>query len=255
MEFGDYIIYVDESGDHSMTSVDENFPVFCLAFCLFKKSDYISLAVPAMQDFKFRWFGHDTVVMHEADIIRRRGAFSFLQYDNLRERFLNDLSAVMDAMPMTVIASVIQKNRLKAKYAAPENPYQLALLFCMEMAHNFLRQHGSHDKRCHIVCESRSPREKAGRGKEDAALELEFRRIVAGDHYLQKRGDAMPCFEIIFASKLANSTGLQIADLIARPLGLHAFKPEQSNRAFDLIRPKIWTGYYGTSPVGMKTFP
>src|SRR5690606_31279707 len=149
-----YVIYVDESGDHSMTSVDENFPVFSLAFCLFKKSDYVSVAVPAMQEFKFRWFGHDTVVMHEADIIRRRGPFSFLQYDDKRNRFMDDLSGVVDAMPMTVFASVIRKEKLKQKYKSPENPYQLALLFCMEMAHSFLKQQGCDDTRCHIICES-----------------------------------------------------------------------------------------------------
>jgi hypothetical protein len=34
MEKSDYIIYVDESGDHSLTSIDPQFPVFTLAFCI-----------------------------------------------------------------------------------------------------------------------------------------------------------------------------------------------------------------------------
>lgn len=237
---------MDESGDHSMTSIDANYPVFSLAFCIFKKSDYLHKAVPLMQEFKFKWFGHDTIVMHEADIVRRRGAFGFLQFDKLRDRFMDDLSAVIEAMPMTVFASVIRKENLKKKYANPENPYQLGLLFCMEMAHKHLKSCGAHGDRCHIICESRSPRLKEGTGKEDAALELEFRRIVAGDHYLQRPGEAMPCFELVFASKLANSTGLQIADLIARPLGLRVFRGDQQNRAYKLIFPKI---------AGMKVFP
>jgi hypothetical protein len=90
LEFGEYIVYVDESGDHSMTSIDENYPIFSLAFCVFKKADYVRIAVPAMQEFKFRWFGHDTVVMHEADIVKRRGPFHFLQYDKIRSRFMDD---------------------------------------------------------------------------------------------------------------------------------------------------------------------
>lgn len=257
MDFGDYIIYVDESGDHSMTTVDEQFPVFSLAFCLFRKQDYLHQAVPAMQAFKFRWFGHDNIVMHEADIVRRRGPFGFLQFDDRRAAFMDDLSAVMEAMPMTVFATVIRKENLKRKYQKPENPYQLALLFCMEMVHKYLRHQGADGHRCHIVCESRSPREKAGRGKEDAALELEFRRIVSGDHYLQGEDAAMPCFDIVFASKLANSTGLQIADLIARPIGLRVFRGGQENRAYDLIVPKIWMGPDGKARVGngLKVFP
>ena len=33
--FGDYIVYVDESGDHSLVSIDQRFPVFALVFCVF----------------------------------------------------------------------------------------------------------------------------------------------------------------------------------------------------------------------------
>ena len=39
-QFSDYIVYVDESGDHSLDAVYEEHPVFVLAFCIFKKSDY-----------------------------------------------------------------------------------------------------------------------------------------------------------------------------------------------------------------------
>jgi len=35
--FSDYIIHVDESGDHSLESIDPNYPVFVLAFCIFNK--------------------------------------------------------------------------------------------------------------------------------------------------------------------------------------------------------------------------
>ncbi|MFK0332608.1 DUF3800 domain-containing protein [Rhizobium sp. NPDC090275] len=258
MEFGEYIVYVDESGDHSMTSIDENYPIFSLAFCVFKKTDYVRIAVPAMQEFKFRWFGHDTVVMHESDIVKKRGPFHFLQYDRLRARFMEDLTQIIEQMPMTVIASVIRKENLKRKYARPDNPYQLGLLFCMEKTHAFIKHNGDHEQQCHIVCESRSPKEKAGQGKEDAALELEFRRIVAGDHYLQggREESKMPCFDIVFASKQANSTGLQIADLIARPIGLRILKGDQPNRAFDVIREKLWKGPAGKSfSSGLKVFP
>ena len=42
-EFSDYIVYVDESGDHSLTSIDKEFPVFSLSFCVVKKSQYPKL--------------------------------------------------------------------------------------------------------------------------------------------------------------------------------------------------------------------
>lgn len=83
-------------------------------------------------------------------------------------------------------------------------------------------------------------------GKEDLELELEFRRIVAGDHYLQRRGSEMPCFEIQFVPKLANSCGLQLADLIA-PDSLRILRGHQPNRAFEIIQRKIWRGPDGQS--------
>jgi len=36
--FSDFIVYVDESGDHGLKTVDQNYPVFALAFCVFTKS-------------------------------------------------------------------------------------------------------------------------------------------------------------------------------------------------------------------------
>jgi hypothetical protein len=222
------------------------------------RSAFSRKAITSVRPFKFRWFGHDTVVMHESDIVKKRGPFHFLQYDKIRERFMDDLTRVIERMPMTVVASVIRKENLKRRYARPDNPYQLGLLFCMEKTHAFIKHHGNHEQQCHLVCESRSPKEKAGQGKEDAALELEFRRIAAGDHYLQggREESKMPCFDIVFASKLANSTGLQIADLIARPIGLRVLKGGQANRAFDVISGKLWKGPAGKSQAfGLKVFP
>ncbi|MGE3144600.1 MAG: DUF3800 domain-containing protein, partial [Pseudorhodoplanes sp.] len=135
MQYSDYIIYVDESGDHSLSSIDPQYPIFSLAFCIFNKRDYATIAVPLLQEFKFRWFGHDLVVLHEHDIVRRRYPFSFLQFDNLRTRFMDELSTIIAKTPMTIVSAVIRKQALTARYVRPENPYQLALLFCLEQAH------------------------------------------------------------------------------------------------------------------------
>jgi len=75
-DFSDVIVYVDESGNHGLDSSESVFPVFVLAFCVFRKSDYINQTVPAMQSFKFRHFGHDGVVLHEREIRKKLGPFS-----------------------------------------------------------------------------------------------------------------------------------------------------------------------------------
>lgn len=42
-------------------------------------------------------------------------------------------------------------------------------------------------------------------------------------------------FRFAIASQQTNSAGLQIADLVARPIGTHLLRPEQTNRAWDRI--------------------
>lgn len=58
MDFSDYIIYADESGDHSLAKVfDEEYPVFVLAFCIFKKIDYTEQALTKLSRIKFDFWG------------------------------------------------------------------------------------------------------------------------------------------------------------------------------------------------------
>ena len=59
--FADFIVFVDESGDHSLTSIDAEFPVFALAFCIVVKGDYILKITPEIQTLKFKYWGHDAI--------------------------------------------------------------------------------------------------------------------------------------------------------------------------------------------------
>jgi len=231
--FGDYIIYVDESGDHGLASLDPEYPIFVLAFCIFRKADYAYLVVPRVQQFKFRWFGHDIIVLHEHEIRRRERPFVFLGIPEKREQFMEELSVLMAEAPMTIIASIIRKDRLTTSYRYANNPYELALFFCMERTAEFMMAADQQRRLTYVICESRG-----GSGQtEDRDLELEFRPIVAGAHDLRRT--PIEGFDIVFADKKINSAGLQIADLLVRPIGLHNLRPGQPNRAFEIIAPKL----------------
>ena len=109
-EFSDYIVHVDESGDHSLTSIDPQFPVFSLSFCVVRKDDYTGTVVPAVQALKFKYRGHDAVVLHEHEIRKSKGEFTFLLTDKaLRDAFYDDLNQVIVDAPIAIIASVIDK--------------------------------------------------------------------------------------------------------------------------------------------------
>lgn len=224
-QFGKYVVYVDESGDHSLESVDGQYPVFVLAFCAFHKGYYTSHIVPALETFKFKHFGHDVVVLHETDIRKERGSFRFSSRPH-KDAFIEELTGIIEANNFILIACVIDKVRLRER---SENPYHLALGFCVETLYEFMQEKHQDGLPTHVVVECRGK-------KEDAALELEFRRVCAGEN---KFGKPLP-FEIVFADKKTNSSGLQLADLVARPIGLSVVRPEQPNRAFEVLKKKFF---------------
>lgn len=230
--FSEFVVYADESGDHGLVAIDPQYPVFALVFCALRKADYIADVVPAVQRFKFDTWGHDAVVLHEHDIRKSKGPFAILLTGReLRERFYGDLNRLVEEAPMTIFAAVIDKAALRARYADNRNPYQLALHFCMERLYAMLSEEGQHGRTVHVIFESR------GR-KEDRELELEFRRIAASAGP-GRQDFGLFDFQPVFVPKAANSVGLQLADLTARPIALSHLRPEQPNRAFEIVRPKI----------------
>jgi hypothetical protein len=245
MEFGDYIVYVDESGDHGLTSIDPNYPVFVLAFCIFRKDEYRGTAVPSLLDFKFSQFGHDQVVLHEMEIRKKKNAFVFLNEPERRDRFHAALNELMDTVPFTLVAVVIRKEGLVRRYQTPANPYDLALEYGLERVCWYLAENGQEGRLTHFVFERRGARE-------DQELELEFRRVSAPGRHTTR---GVPV-DIVMADKKTISTGLQLADLVARPIGLRTLRPAQENRAYEIIEKKMRRGSSGqVYGWGLKVFP
>jgi hypothetical protein len=226
--FSNYIVYVDESGDHSMVSIDDSYPVFVLSLCIFNKKYYANSVVTALEDFKFRSFGHDIVILHERDIRKETGQFRF-SGPKEKNRFLGALSKIIEASRFILITAVIDKRRMRDSGEVADNPYHIALRFCLEQLREFLAEKDQLAAQTHIVVECRGK-------KEDAELELEFRRVCDGAN---KFGVPLP-FSIVFADKKANSSGLQLADLVARPIGLSVVRPDQANRAFNILKEKFF---------------
>jgi len=75
--FSNWIVYVDESGNYNTDTYAQEYPVFVLAFCVFHKKNYVTNVVGALERFKFEYFGHDSVVLHERDIRKEIGPFQF----------------------------------------------------------------------------------------------------------------------------------------------------------------------------------
>lgn len=245
MSYSDYIVYVDESGDPNLGNPDPNYPMFVLAFCIFRKSDYVGHVSPSIQNLKFKHFGHDAIILHEREIRKQMPPFTFLQSERKRAEFMQDVDDLVRNAPMTVIAAAIDKVALISRYPTPHDPYRLSLKFCVERLTMFLARRSSQGV-THIIVEKRGQ-------AEDKSLELEFRRIKDGRNFrVERLGD----IEIVFTDKKANSGGLQLADLIARPIGIKQLRPDQPNRAFEIISEKFDRNQAGRfNGFGLKCFP
>jgi len=248
--FSKYIVYVDESGDHSLYSIDEKYPLFVLAFCVFHKRHYSEHVVSALQKFKFNHFGHDQVILHEHEIRKEKGSFNIFRSRDQKERFLDELTDLIDHSNFILISCVIDKRALRKQADMEANPYHIALGSCLEVLYEFLREKQQHELKTHVVVECRGK-------KEDDELELEFRRVCANNNRLNI---PLP-FDILFSDKKTMSSGLQLADLVARPIGLSIFKPDQENRAFDVLKRKFYcdggrdNAGHGYEGHGLKSYP
>lgn len=136
----------------------------------------------------------------------------------------------------------IDKTKHLEKYGLGAwNPYEVALKMALERLLLFLREKCTIGRKVHVIFECRG-------AKEDAELELAFHRTVAGQSSWGYVNRDFSDFEFVprFVKKGANSSGLQLADLTARPMGLKVLRPDQQNRAFDIIDKKL--RYFKTFP-------
>jgi len=139
-----YEMFLDESGDHNLNVIDPNHPVFASAGCIFKKDYYQKEVIKATQDLKLKYFNSDTIILHSRDIRKQETQpFLVLRKKEARESFYKDLNYLFSRLDFTIIASIIDKHKLKKQYGnQADNPYYLSLGFIMERYAMFLRELG-----------------------------------------------------------------------------------------------------------------
>lgn len=232
-----YLVFVDEAGDHNLEKWNPHFPLFVLAFCIIEKSHYCDFVLPTINRLKLKYFNRTDIILHEREIRKQTGIFTCLCDKEVEDSFMKDLNDIMANTQFTVISSVIDKEKFKAKYSTPEHPYLLATRYCLERLHHFLNE--NHDaKHINLTFEARGM-------KEDKELQTAFQ------NYCKEFDMSMNIIP-----KINNCVGLQFADLIARPIGRYVINPAQQNRAFNIIKNKFRSDHQGNFiGRGLKIFP
>jgi hypothetical protein len=221
----DYVIYVDESGDHGLINISDDYPVFVLALCIFRVSDYIENVVPSIQRFKFKHFKHDMVILHERDIRKSLGPFKLLFKDDIRTKFMQDLTELIALAPFQIISCVVDKREIAKTRTLEQEVYAIAMKTALEATRNELGLLAS-NQNVPVIFESRG---KA----EDQSLIVDFER-----GRFAEGGKMSDVFDLVVANKKVNSSGLQLADMVARPVGQSWLRPERQSRPVEIIKQK-----------------
>jgi hypothetical protein len=240
-----FIAFFDECGDHSLTVIDQDFPLFLLATVVVERAAYVQEIVPRVTRLKLDYWDHEGVNLHSRDIRKAEGPFSILQRQERRQGFMADLTSMMEELPFTLFVTAIRKEALKERYSSrAKNPYELAVTYTFERIVHFLEQH--EEIHLPVVAESR------GRG-EDRNLEVAFYRMFAeGTQFVgPDRLSRLRC-PLLFENKLRNICGVQLADLCAHPCARHVLKPAQPSRAYEIASRHLYSCDHVT---GWKVFP
>jgi len=113
-------LYVDESGDHSYTNLDNPARQYlCLVGCLFELEVYQHNFQPQLEALKAKYFRHDPdepVILHREELMNRRGPFRVLLDTDLARAFDTELLELIRNTDFRLIAVVIDKRAHLERY-------------------------------------------------------------------------------------------------------------------------------------------
>ena len=242
-----YFLFIDESGDHGLVTVDQNFPIFLLCGVVTHQNEYDKIK-NSFNTLKSNFWANKDVIFHSRDIRKCEKEFQILFNLDIKQKFYLQLNHVINNHDYTVIASAIGKEKYIKQYGKLSNDvYELSLSFIIERAVFFLDEQPELNKELEIVIEKRGL-------KEDKKLGEHFQRLIArGTGYVKAERLKLLNLKITFRDKKENINGLQLADLLAYPTARYILEPRRANPAFENFENKFYTK--NGRRFGLKTFP
>ena len=213
-----YRMYIDECGTDDIISCHlEPHRHLALTGVIISHEAGAAHANPGLADLKHKHFPQQDpdappVVLHRSDFLGGKGPFQCLQDQNRLTSFCDDLHTYLASLTHTVITVVIDKHAmLKKEHWLLKEPYHYCAEVLVEKFVQFLERA---DSTGDVWAESR----KNGKNK---ALQRHFMQACEkGTRYVAdpaRIAARLSSFEIEFREKKHNCTGLQIADIYAKP--------------------------------------
>ncbi|MDQ5928334.1 MAG: hypothetical protein QG594_108 [Bacteroidota bacterium] len=241
-----YYLFVDESGDHGLKTIDEGFPVFLLCGVLVSEIEYQKMDLNVSASKKKYW-NNTNVILHSRDIRKCNNEFKILFDLKLKEKFYDDLNHIFTSNKYKIISSAINKIEFIKKYGKlQDDVYEIALSFILEST-IFCLDEVNDCSSLEIVIEKRGK-------KEDAKLSNHMNKLSQiGTYYVSKERMDKYNIEYKFLRKNENSNGLQISDLLAYPIARKVIYPDGVNIPYELIKDKFYNK--NGKLYGLKIFP
>ena len=230
------IMFLDESGDHSLEVIDPQYPMFVLAGVILDQEYAQGELVDRLTEFKGKFFDRNDIILHTADITRNRNGFERMKERDFREAFYRRLNELVASLDFKVVACAIRKEEHLARYGlAALDPYMLSLHVLVE---KFCFEIDNTSGGGMMLAERRNP-------TLDHELELAFLNLkIRGTRYLQATQIENRIAALNMRAKSENIAGLQLADLVASPIGRHVLgkKDHEDYRIIEGKFRRDWRG-------------
>lgn len=214
------VLFLDESGDHSLDVIDPQYPMFVLGGVILDMNYAKNELEQKIRTFKKTMFGTEEIILHTADISRNRRGYERMKESNFREEFFNGLNELMRNLNYQVVACAVRKDHHLDHYGlSAVDPYMLALHVLVE---RFCFEIGDNEDSGLIVAEKRNP-------TLDHELNLAWLSLkIRGTRFQQAKDIEKRITDLVTRDKKKNIAGLQLADLVVSPIGRHVLgKPEK----------------------------
>jgi len=241
-------MFLDESGDHSLDKIDQSYPMFVLSGCIFDFDYYFNHAEKEIDKLKQKFFGKRGVILRSYDIRKQKGDFSCLVDKAKREKFYSGLDDLIKKLDFQIITAAIRKDKFKTRYPLPNNPYFLCFQFILERSIMYL---GKTKEKMMFKIESRETHNDQKLSKVYENFRSVKSKFITPEEIQEK------LIDLSFNQKIQNIAGMQIADLVAYPIGRWVLDKTKENKAFTIIEAKLHRKPGTTTYLnyGLKIFP
>ena len=194
--------------------IDPKYPIFVLCGAIFDEKYYQDKVINKFNELKKKFFGSEDIILHTLEMTRpskyKDNRFSKLINADFRKEFYKALNEFLEEVNFILVACIIKKSAHLEKYGADAlDPY---LLSFNNLLDEFIPELPEGEQ-CKIIAERRDD-------NLDNQLELAWLNLKINGTENFKGSEIKDRVEnLSMTLKSTNEAGLQIADLLANPIG------------------------------------